>query len=175
MAELPKDMPSACPAFFYPIVKGGMSMYTSITVGQVLRTKGHGFHAAGPETTAYDALEIMAEKNVGALLVVESGRLIGVFSERDYARKVILRGKSSKSTTVREIMSSPPISVSPGTSLRDCMVLMTNNRVRHLPVKEHDVLLGVVSIGDVVNTIISDQESTIAELEDYIAGTGYRA
>ncbi len=175
MAELPKDMPSVCPAFFYPIAKGGMSMYSLITVGQVLRKKGYGFHAIGPEAIAYDALEIMAEKNIGALLVVESGKLTGVFSERDYARKVILKGKSSKSTTVRELMSSPPISVTPGTSLRDCMMLMTNNRIRHLPVKEHDVLLGVVSIGDVVNTIISDQESTIEELEDYIAGTGYRA
>src|SRR5512146_3516907 len=107
-------------------------MYTSVTVRQVLRSKGQGFHAIGPEATAYDALEIMAEKNIGALLVVESGRLIGVFSERDYARKVILRGKSSKSTTVRELMSSPPISGNAGTSLRDCMVLMTNNRIRHL-------------------------------------------
>ncbi len=150
-------------------------MYSQITVGQVLRAKGHGFHAVGPEITAYDALEIMAEKNVGALLVVEGGRLIGVFSERDYARKVILKGKSSRNTVVREIMSSPPISVSTGTSLRECMILMTNNRIRHLPVKEHDVLLGVLSIGDVVNTIISEQESTIEELEEYIAGTGYRA
>ncbi len=150
-------------------------MFTSISVGQVLRTKGSGFHAVGPEATAYDALEIMAEKNIGALLVVEGGKLIGVFSERDYARKVILKGKSSKNTTVREIMSSPPISVSRETSLRECMVLMTNNRVRHLPVKEHDVLLGVVSIGDVVNAVISEQASTIEELEDYIAGTGYRA
>ncbi len=150
-------------------------MYSQITVGQVLRAKGHGFHAVGPEITAYDALEIMAEKNVGALLVVEGGRLIGVFSERDYARKVILKGKSSRNTVVREIMSSPPISVSTGTSLRECMILMTNNHIRHLPVKEHDVLLGVLSIGDVVNTIISEQESTIEELEEYIAGTGYRA
>ncbi len=150
-------------------------MYTSITVGQVLKRKGHGFHAVGPEMMAYEALEIMAEKNVGALLVIETGRLIGVFSERDYARKVILKGKSSRTTTVREIMSSPPISVNTGTSLRDCMVLMTNNRIRHLPVMEHDVLFGVLSIGDVVNTIISEQASTIEELEEYIAGTGYRA
>ena len=150
-------------------------MNTLITVKQVLRSKGNGFHGVGPDATAYDALEIMAEKNVGALLVVESGRLAGVFSERDYARKVILKGKSSKNTTVREIMSSPPITVDPGSTMRDCMKIMTENRVRHLPVMDRDVLLGVISIGDVVNTIISEQASTIEELEEYIAGTGYRA
>lgn len=150
-------------------------MNIAITVDRILKRKGYGFHSVGPDSTAYDALEIMAEKNVGALLVVESGRLVGVFSERDYARKVILKGKSSKCTTVREVMSGPPISVGRETSLRDCMVLMTENRVRHLPVMDQDVPLGVVSIGDVVNTIISDQESTIEELEEYIAGTGYRA
>lgn len=150
-------------------------MDKSITVGQVLRSKGHGFQGIGADATAYEALELMAAKNIGALLVLENGHLIGVFSERDYARKVILKGKSSKSTTVRELMSSPPIHVNPATSLRDCMVLMTENRIRHLPVMDKDVLLGVISIGDVVNTIISDQESTIEELEEYIAGTGYRA
>jgi len=150
-------------------------MYDSLTVGQVLRRKGHGFLAIGPDATAYDALESMAEKNVGALLVVESGRLIGVFSERDYARKVILKGKSSKNTRVRELMSSPPIHVKPQTSLRVCMLLMTENRVRHLPVMDNDAVLGIVSIGDVVHAIISEQESTIEELEEYIAGTGYRA
>jgi CBS domain-containing protein len=150
-------------------------MNTSITVRQVLRLKGHGFHAIGPDATAYDALEIMAEKEIGALLVVENGRLAGVFSERDYARKVILKGKSSKNTSVREIMSSPPISIAPNMSLHDCMVLMTSKRVRHLPVIDQETLLGVISIGDVVNAIISEQESTIEELEEYIAGTGWRA
>ncbi|MGE5807901.1 MAG: CBS domain-containing protein [Nitrospirota bacterium] len=148
-------------------------MYTSITVRQVLRSKGQGFHAIGPEATAYDALEIMAEKNIGAMLVVESGKLIGVFSERDYARKVILRGKSSKGTTVRELMSSPPITVGMDASMRDCMVLMTEKRIRHLPVMEKDVLWGIVSIGDVVNTIIREQEKAINDLEDYIAGNEY--
>lgn len=149
-------------------------MNTSITVRQVLRSKGNGFYALGPDATAYDALEIMAEKDVGALLVVERGRLVGVFSERDYARKVILKGKASKNTSVRELMSSPPIAISPDTSLRECMVLMTNNRVRHLPVIDQETLLGVISIGDVVNAIISEQESTIEELEGYIAGTGWQ-
>lgn len=147
----------------------------TITVKQVLRSKGQGFAAIGPEATAYDALELMEEKNIGALLVVDSGRLVGVFSERDYARKVILKGKSSKNTAVRELMSAPPICVKAETTLRECMVLMTENRVRHLPVLTDGVLTGVVSIGDVVNAIISDQESTIEELEEYIAGTGYRA
>jgi CBS domain-containing protein len=150
-------------------------MNTAITVRQVLRSKGHGFHAIGPGATAYDALELMAEKNVGALLVVEQGLLAGVFSERDYARKVILKGKSSKTTLVRELMSSPPISISPDATLHECMVLMTDQHVRHLPVMDRETLLGVISIGDAVNAIISEQESTIEELEDYIAGTGYRA
>ena len=101
-------------------------MGTAITVGQVLKSKGYGYHGIGPDAAAYDGLELMEEKNVGALLVVENGKLIGVFSERDYARKVVLKGKSSKNTTVRELMSGPPISVKPETSLRECMVLMTN-------------------------------------------------
>ncbi len=150
-------------------------MYTSISVGQVLRKKGHSFMTVGPDASAFDALEIMEEKNVGALLVVENGRLIGIFSERDYARKVILKGKSSKNTPVREIMSSALVTVSPVTSLRDCMLLMTEKHVRHLPVLDNGALTGVLSMRDVVNTIISDQESMIQELEEYIAGTGYRA
>lgn len=150
-------------------------MDTSISVGQVLRTKGYGFSGIGPDATVYDALELMADKNVGALLVMEHGTVIGVFSERDYARKVILRGKSSKNTPVRELMSSPPVCVGPDTSLRDCMVLMTDKHIRHLPVLNGSAPVGVVSIGDVVHAIISDQESTIEELQEYIAGTGYRA
>ncbi len=149
-------------------------MNTTITVSRILRKKGRGFYGIGPEATAYDALEVMAEKNVGALLVVERGELSGIFSERDYARKVILQGKSSKTTTVRELMSSPPISVVPETSLHECMVLMTTERIRHLPIMENGLLAGMVSMGDVVNAIISDQETTIEELEEYIAGTGYQ-
>jgi CBS domain-containing protein len=150
-------------------------MSATMTVGQVLKAKGYGFHGIGPDATAYHALELMEEKNVGALLVVEDGALLGVFSERDYARKVILKGRSSKTTTVRDIMSGPPIAVKPDLSLKDCMVLMTRNRVRHLPVTNNDVIMGVISIGDAVNALISEQESTIEELEEYIAGTGYRA
>jgi CBS domain-containing protein len=150
-------------------------MYSSISAGQVLQRKGQGFIAIGPEASAFDALEVMEEKNVGALLVVEHGVLVGVFSERDYARKVILKGKSSKSTTVREIMSGSPVTVTPATSLRDCMVLMAGKHIRHLPVVQDGALRGVLSMRDVVNAIISDQQSTIEELQEYIAGTGYRA
>jgi CBS domain-containing protein len=145
------------------------------TVQDVLRVKGRGFAGVGPDATAYDALEIMAEKNIGALLVIESGRLVGIFSERDYARKVILQGRSSRATSVRELMTAQPITVTPQSTLRECMVLMTGRRVRHLPVLDQGTLVGLVSIGDVVNAIISVQESTIEELEEYIAGTGYRA
>jgi CBS domain-containing protein len=150
-------------------------MNTSITVGQVLRAKGYGFHAIAPDATAYSALELMADKNIGALMVMENGNLVGVFSERDYARKVILKGKASKSTTVREIMTSSPISIKPAMTLKDGMVLMSKNHIRHLPVVDNDVLLGVVSNRDVVNTIISDQASTIENLENYIAGNEYKA
>jgi len=150
-------------------------MINAITVGQVLRKKGNGFHAISPESTAYEALEIMSERNIGALLVVENGTLAGVFSERDYARKVILEGKSSKETTVRELMSTPAITVDLKQSLRDCMVLMNQSCIRQRPVLDKNILMGIVSIRDVVDTIISSQESTIEELEEYIAGTGYRA
>ena len=150
-------------------------MNTSITVGQVLRAKGHDSHAIAPDATAYSALELMADKNVGALMVSENGKLVGVFSERDYARKVILKGKASKSTTVREIMTSSPITVKPAMTLWESMVLMSQNHIRHLPVMDNDVLQGVLSNRDVVDTIISDQETTIEKLENYIAGTEYTA
>lgn len=147
-------------------------MQTPVTVGQVLRTKGYEYWFIQPSYTAYEALELMAEKNVGALLVMEGGKLVGVFSERDYARKVILKGKSSKNTSVREIMTSEPISITPECSINDCMVLMTKNHIRHVPVMDQGTLIGVVSIGDVVNSIISQQETTIKDLESYIT-VGY--
>jgi CBS domain-containing protein len=147
-------------------------MRTSITVRQVLQSKGHVYWFVAPSTTAYEALEIMADKNVGALLVVEGGKLTGIFSERDYARKVILKGKSSKNTEVRELMTSPPICIEPEKSIHECMVLMTKNHIRHVPVMDPRGLAGLVSIGDIVNSIISDQEATIEELESYIT-VGY--
>jgi CBS domain-containing protein len=129
-----------------------------------------------PDASAYAALELMAEHDVGALLVLEDGgKLVGVFSERDYARKVILKGRSSRETTVGELMSANPITVSPEAGLQECMVLMTNNHVRHLPVKDNGEVLGVVSIGDVVSAIMKKQESTIHQLESYISGDDYPA
>lgn len=148
-------------------------MFTAITVKHVLRRKGNGYWGIAPEATAYEALEMMADKGVGALLVIDDKKLVGVFSERDYARKVILKGKSSKTTAVSDLMSSPPITASPELTLHDCMRLMTDNHVRHLPVLQHGTLIGVVSIGDVVNAIISEQAGEIEELENYIAGNEF--
>lgn len=143
-----------------------------LSIGQVLKAKGYGYSYIHPSRTAFDALEVMAERNIGALLVMEDSRLLGMFSERDYARKVILKGRSSKTTQVRELMSSPPITTTPDTSITECMRIMTKNHIRHLPVMQDDAVMGVVSIGDVVNAIISAQESTIQDLESYIT-VGY--
>jgi CBS domain-containing protein len=140
------------------------------TVRQLLQVKGDKICAVPPETTVYDALKVMAENNVGALLVLETGRLVGIFSERDYARKVALRGRSSRDTPVSEIMTEKVDRVSPSQSVRECMSLMTNKHIRHLPVTEDSQLVGVISIGDVVKAIISDQEFTIEQLESYITG-----
>lgn len=145
-------------------------MNTTMTVKRVLKAKGHGYWSVSPHATAYEALELMAEKGVGALLVIEEGKLVGVFSERDYARKVILKGKSSKTTAVAELMTSPPICIEPDSSLRDCMVLMTNKQIRHVPVVQNGALMGILSMRDVVNAIIYEQAETIRELEDIITG-----
>ena len=140
------------------------------TVSMLLESKGNDVWSASPGTTVYDALVLMAEKNVGALLVLEGGRLVGIFSERDYARKVILHGKSSRQTTVGEIMTSKVVYVRPEQTIEQCMALMTDKRIRHLPVLEGDRVIGVISIGDVVKAIISEQEFMIEQLENYIAG-----
>ena len=148
-------------------------MNTMLTVNQVLQSKSHGCWSIGPRATAYEALEIMADRDVGALLVIEGGKLVGIFSERDYARKVILKGKSSKDTMVRELMSRPPICAGPHLTLKDCMVLMTSNHIRHLPILDSGTLIGILSIGDVVNAVISEQDTTINMLENYISGNDY--
>ncbi|MEK6571801.1 MAG: CBS domain-containing protein [Bacteroidota bacterium] len=139
-------------------------------VRQILETKGHEVWSVSAEATVYDALKVMSEKNVGALVVLDGGRLEGVISERDYARKVILKGKFSKEMPVREIMSTDVVTVLPNQSIEECMALMTNKRVRHLPVLEGNSLVGVISIGDVVKAIISEQEFTIKQLMNYITG-----
>lgn len=140
------------------------------TVRQLLQSKGGTVWTISPQTSVYEALQMMAEKNIGALLVVQTSKLVGLFSERDYARKVILQGRSSKTTTVGELMTREVLYISPDDSIEDCMALMTAKRNRHLPVIENDKLIGIISIGDVVKEIIRDREFTIQQLERYITG-----
>jgi CBS domain-containing protein len=134
----------------------------------LLKQKDQNVWYVSPDACVYDAIEMMAEKYVGALLVVSEGELVGVVSERDYARKVILQGKSSKLTPVKEIMTSPAIVVTPEQTVEDSMRIMTEKRIRHLPVVENGKILGVVSIGDLVKWMISAQEHTISQLHSYI-------
>ena len=141
------------------------------TIGTLLTHKGNQIYSIAPEATVYEALEKMAGKNVGSLLVLREGQVLGILSERDYSRKVILKGKNSRETRVDEIMRVPVVSVSPGQSVDECMRLMTEHKVRHLPVIEGNNLLGVISIGDLVNSIITTQTAAIQQLESYIAGT----
>jgi CBS domain-containing protein len=140
------------------------------SVKQILLSKGNQVWSIDPDSTVYEALQHMAEKDIGALLVLKSGKLVGIFSERDYARKVILRGRSSKDTRVGEIMTEKVIYVRPSQTTEECMALMTEKHIRHLPVMEDNTLVGVISIGDVVKAIISKQEFVIEQLEHYITG-----
>jgi CBS domain-containing protein len=141
-----------------------------VSVGQLLRSKGNHVWSVSPETTVYDAIKVMADKEVGALLVMDGDKLAGIVSERDYARKVILRGRSSKNTPVRDIMTERVLYVRPEQTIEECMALMTAKRVRHLPVCDGARVIGVVSIGDLVKSVISQQEYLIQQLENYIAG-----
>ncbi|MGH7539740.1 MAG: CBS domain-containing protein [Gemmatimonadota bacterium] len=140
------------------------------TVREVLGRKGHEVWSIGPEESVFRALEWMAEKGIGALIVCEGERPVGIFSERDYARKVILLGRSSRDTPVREIMTRRVVYVRPEQSVEQCMAVMTDKRVRHLPVLEGERLVGVISIGDLVKSIIDEQRFLIEQLEQYISG-----
>ncbi len=141
------------------------------TVKNILDSKGNAIFTITPDTTVYHALELMVEKNVSALLVMEADKLAGIFTERDYARKVVLKGKKSKETAIGDIMTSSLITVSSTSSIDECMELMTGKYIRHLPVVDEDKLTGIISIGDVVRTIIQEQKSIIGHMEQYIAGS----
>jgi CBS domain-containing protein len=136
-----------------------------------LNTKGDQIWSVEPKATIFEALEIMSEKEIGALLVMEDGKLTGIFSERDYARKVILKGKSSKETQVGELMTKKVFYIDSQKTINDCMAMMTAKRIRHVPVIEDNQVMGIITIGDVVNQIISEQEVTINHLENYITGS----
>ena len=140
------------------------------SVERILKQKGSQVYSIAPDVTVYEALEEMADKEIGALVVMQGTDLVGIFSERDYVRKVILHGRSSKQMQVQEIMSSPVVTVNPRTTVDECMHRMTDKRCRHLPVVEEGKVVGVVSIGDLVNWIITAQDLTIHQLEDYITG-----
>lgn len=140
-------------------------------VKQILKEKGHQFWSVGPDTMIYDALKLMAEKEIGALLVLDGGKLVGIMSERDYARKVILKGKSSLETPVREIMTSKVFFIRLQQTVEECMALMTDKHIRHLPVMDGDKVVGVISIGDLVKATIDEKDFLIKQLENYITGS----
>ncbi len=140
------------------------------TVKELLQEKGSAVWTVAPTVTVYEALQLMAEKNIGAVVVIDGGNVVGMFTERDYARKVVLAGRSSKTTKVGELMIQDVLYISPGDTIENCMALMTDKRLRHLPVMSNGQLAGLISIGDIVRAIISDREFTIRELEHYITG-----
>ncbi|MBT1688458.1 CBS domain-containing protein [Dawidia soli] len=140
-------------------------------VRNILQAKGNQVFSVEPTTTVYKAIELMSEKNIGGLLITDAdGKMLGIFTERDYARRVILQGRSSKDTDIGDIMTTDPVTVSPDNSIEDCMTLMTSRFVRHLPVLDNGCLCGMISIGDVVRFIIDEQRGIIEELEVYITG-----
>jgi CBS domain-containing protein len=141
-----------------------------VPISSILRHKGNGVWSVAPDASVYQAIAIMAEKGIGALPVIADGQLIGILSERDYARKVVLQSRSSKDTLVSEIMTTPVVSVSPSNTVEDCMRTMTLQRIRHLPVVDEGKILGIVSIGDLVRKVISTQGEIIQHLQEYISG-----
>ncbi|HMW27443.1 MAG TPA: CBS domain-containing protein [Ferruginibacter sp.] len=138
-------------------------------VADILQAKGNIIYSVTGSTTVYEAIKVMGEKNIGALLVLEGGKLTGILSERDYARKVVLKGKASRETSVSDIMTAEVITVMPSDTIETCMELMTQKHIRHLPIVESGNVLGMISIGDVVNAIIRMQKETIEHLKSYIA------
>jgi signal-transduction protein with cAMP-binding, CBS, and nucleotidyltransferase domain len=144
---------------------------TMATVKQLLESKDNHIWSISPETTVFEGLQFMAEKNIGALMVTRDEKLIGIFSERDYARKVILKGKASKDTTIGELMTREVVYTTPEDSLDECMALMTAKRIRHLPILNNGKLIGLLTLGDLVKQIMSNQEFKIQELEKYISGS----
>ena len=145
-------------------------MNPNSSIQEILALKGSAVWSISPNATVFEAIQLMADKNVGAVLVTENEQLVGILSERDYARKVVLKGKSSKTAAVKEILSSHVIHVSPTHTVEECMRLMTEHHIRHLPVLEEGKIVGIVSIGDLVNWIISAQHTAISQLQTYITG-----
>ena len=139
-------------------------------VSGLLTNKGNDIWSIGPDASVYDAIKMMAEKGVGALMVMEGPKVVGVISERDYARKVILMGHSSRETKIKDIMTTRVVYANPDDSVQECMALMTDKHIRHLPIMEGEKLVGVISIGDLVKSIIAEQRFTIEQLEQYISG-----
>ena|SRR5438309_7877926 len=138
------------------------------TVRNILQKKGNAVYSTAPDSSVFDALEILEDRNLGSLVVVDDGKLVGVFTERDYARKVVLKGRSSKETLIRDIMSDRPIVVTPDHTIEQCMQIMSDKFIRHLPVVDHDYLVGVISIGDIVRYIIEEKDYIIDTLTHYI-------
>ena len=143
------------------------------TISQILKVKGRGFHSVGPDDSVYTAVRLMAEKNVGSVLVIDRANLVGILTERDYARNVVLKGRTSPQTRVRDIMSTRVACVELFDTVEDCMSLMTDKRVRHLPVVEDEAVVGIVSIGDLVKSVMDEQRCTIRQLETYFRGELY--
>jgi CBS domain-containing protein len=137
-------------------------------VKKILHAKGNMVYSVGPDATVYSAIELMCEKNIGGLLILENEKLLGIFTERDYARKLILKGKSSKEAKIKELMTSDVITVTPHTNIDECMATMSAKRIRHLPVVEDGKVVGMISIGDVVKHVIEEQKDIIEHLESYI-------
>src|SRR5262249_18953967 len=156
-------------------VPRGAHMHLADSIRSILAKKSREIWALPPTASVYEAIEMMSDRGVGALLVLTGDALHGIISERDYARKVILQGRSSRDTLIREIMTSPVVTVGPDAHVNECMQIMTENRIRHLPVTEHGRVVGILSIGDLVKAVMSAQQATIEQLHSYIAEAGAHA